>query len=132
MKPKAQSAHEEGLLEYLEDIIGSNKYIEKIEMESENLEKVNDRRFSVVHRFKIVEKEKQSIETGRNEAIEYLKTENEVLNNEYELSNMFIYYVVTGISRSKVARNNRISWFERQVYFTANRRLVACKGNFDS
>jgi structural maintenance of chromosome 4 len=31
MKPKAQSEHEEGLLEYLEDIIGSNKFVEKIE-----------------------------------------------------------------------------------------------------
>ena len=108
MKPKAQSAHEEGLLEYLEDIIGSNKYIEKIETESENLEKVNDRRCSVVHRFKIVEKEKQSIETGRNEAIEYLKTENEILNNEYGLSNVFAYFIVTGIARSKASRNNRI------------------------
>lgn len=31
MKPKAATAHDEGLLEYLEDIIGTNKYIEEIE-----------------------------------------------------------------------------------------------------
>jgi structural maintenance of chromosome 4 len=31
MKPKAQSPHEEGLLEYLEDIIGSNRFVERIE-----------------------------------------------------------------------------------------------------
>ena len=31
MKPKAPSPHEEGLLEYLEDIIGSGKHVEKIE-----------------------------------------------------------------------------------------------------
>ncbi len=31
MKPKAQGPHDEGLLEYLEDIIGSNKYVEAIE-----------------------------------------------------------------------------------------------------
>lgn len=31
MKPKAQGAHDEGFLEYLEDIIGTNKYVEKIE-----------------------------------------------------------------------------------------------------
>ena len=30
MKPKAVNEHEDGLLEYLEDIIGSNKYIERI------------------------------------------------------------------------------------------------------
>ena len=31
MKPKGQGPHDEGLLEYLEDIIGSNTFIEKIE-----------------------------------------------------------------------------------------------------
>lgn len=31
MKPKAQGPHDEGFLEYLEDIIGTNKYVEKIE-----------------------------------------------------------------------------------------------------
>jgi structural maintenance of chromosome 4 len=31
MKPKALSEHEDGLLEYLEDIIGSNKFVEKID-----------------------------------------------------------------------------------------------------
>ena len=31
MKPKSQSPHDEGLLEYLEDIIGSNKHVEAIE-----------------------------------------------------------------------------------------------------
>eukprot|EP00959_Pyramimonas_sp_CCMP1952_P017390 369383-Pyramimonas_sp.AAC.1 len=34
MKPKAQGPHDEGLLEYLEDIIGSNQYVEKIEEEA--------------------------------------------------------------------------------------------------
>jgi structural maintenance of chromosome 4 len=31
MKPKAQTEHETGLLEYLEDIIGTDKYIPKLE-----------------------------------------------------------------------------------------------------
>ncbi len=31
MKPKAVTAHEVGLLEYLEDIIGSNRYVEEID-----------------------------------------------------------------------------------------------------
>ena len=31
MKPKAPGPHEDGLLEYLEDIIGSNQYVEAIE-----------------------------------------------------------------------------------------------------
>ena len=31
MKPKAQGPHDEGFLEYLEDIIGTNKYVEKFD-----------------------------------------------------------------------------------------------------
>lgn len=31
MKPKAQGPHDEGFLEYLEDIIGTNKYVEIID-----------------------------------------------------------------------------------------------------
>ena len=31
MKPKAQTQHETGLLEYLEDIVGTDKYVEHIE-----------------------------------------------------------------------------------------------------
>lgn len=31
MKPRAQGPHDEGFLEYLEDIIGTDKYVEKIE-----------------------------------------------------------------------------------------------------
>lgn len=31
MKPKAQGPHDEGFLEYLEDIVGTNKYVEKID-----------------------------------------------------------------------------------------------------
>ena len=34
MKPKAQGLHDEGFLEYLEDIIGTNKYVEKIDESS--------------------------------------------------------------------------------------------------
>ena len=31
MKPKAQGPHDEGFLEYLDDIIGTNKYVKKID-----------------------------------------------------------------------------------------------------
>ena len=31
MKPKSQGPHDEGLLEYMEDIIGSHKHVEAIE-----------------------------------------------------------------------------------------------------
>ncbi|CAJ1946988.1 unnamed protein product [Sphenostylis stenocarpa] len=47
MKPKAQGPHDEGFLEYLEDIIGTNKYVEKIDESHKLLESLNEKRSGV-------------------------------------------------------------------------------------
>ena len=52
MKPIAQNPNETGLLEYLEDIIGSNKYCEKIEEIEKSLEDKNDDRIEKTNRVK--------------------------------------------------------------------------------
>jgi structural maintenance of chromosome 4 len=44
MEPKARNSNETGLLEYLEDIIGSNRHVEKIEMLEKILEESDERR----------------------------------------------------------------------------------------
>eukprot|EP00057_Strongylocentrotus_purpuratus_P009598 XP_011664072.1 PREDICTED: structural maintenance of chromosomes protein 4-like [Strongylocentrotus purpuratus] len=44
MKPKAQTEHEEGMLEYLEDIIGSNQFKESIEELAKKVEELNEER----------------------------------------------------------------------------------------
>ena len=44
MKPKAQSEHEEGMLEYLEDIIGSSRFKEPIEQLTNEVESLNEAR----------------------------------------------------------------------------------------
>ncbi|KAG0475511.1 hypothetical protein HPP92_015197 [Vanilla planifolia] len=48
MKPKAQGSHDEGFLEYLEDIIGTNQYVDKIEAAHKLLETLNEKRSAVV------------------------------------------------------------------------------------
>lgn len=42
MKPKAQTEHEEGLLEYLEDIIGTSKYKTAIEESLVEMDALNE------------------------------------------------------------------------------------------
>ena len=44
MKPKGQTEHDEGMLEFLEDIIGSNRFKEPIEMLSQRVEELNELR----------------------------------------------------------------------------------------
>lgn len=42
MKPKAQSEHDEGMLEFLEDIIGTNVFKEPIEELSKKVEQLGE------------------------------------------------------------------------------------------
>ncbi|XP_024540797.1 structural maintenance of chromosomes protein 4-like [Selaginella moellendorffii] len=79
MKPKSQGQHDEGFLEYLEDIIGSNQYVEKIEQASNQLEVLNEKRTSVVQRVKTAEKEKDGLEDAKNEAVTYMLKQVELL-----------------------------------------------------
>lgn len=75
MKPKAQGPHDEGFLEYLEDIIGTDKYVEKIEDSFKQLESLNERRTGVVQMVKLAEKERDSLEDVKNEAEAYMLKE---------------------------------------------------------
>ena len=44
MKPKAETEHDEGMLEYLEDIIGSSRFKEPIELLAKSVEELNEAR----------------------------------------------------------------------------------------
>ncbi|XP_010528339.1 PREDICTED: structural maintenance of chromosomes protein 4 [Tarenaya hassleriana] len=75
MKPKAQGPHDEGFLEYLEDIIGTDKYVEKIDELSKQLETLNEKRSGVVQMVKLAEKERDNLEDVKNEAETYMLKE---------------------------------------------------------
>ncbi len=79
MKPKAQNEHEEGLLEYLEDIIGTSHYKAQIEEVGQSLETVNDERSSKFGRVRMVEREKNTMEGQKNEAESFLRAENDLV-----------------------------------------------------
>ena len=44
MKPKGENENEEGLLEYLEDLIGSNQFKDQIQEQAKEVERLNDER----------------------------------------------------------------------------------------
>jgi structural maintenance of chromosome 4 len=52
MKPKGEDKSETGLLEYLEDIIGTDQYKQPIDEAASKLEELNDQRQTAVHRVK--------------------------------------------------------------------------------
>ncbi|GAA6005545.1 hypothetical protein JCM10207_005245 [Rhodosporidiobolus poonsookiae] len=73
MKPKGSTEHEEGLLEYLEDIIGTADYKPLIETALTEVEQLGDERAVQMNRVKLVEKEKGALEDRKKGADAYLR-----------------------------------------------------------
>jgi structural maintenance of chromosome 4 len=78
MKPKAEGPHDEGLLEYLEDIIGSNRHVEATEAAAAEVDALSEQRTEKLNRLKAAEKEKESLEGAKTEAEAFLQKEREL------------------------------------------------------
>uniref|UniRef100_A0A673HAS9 Structural maintenance of chromosomes protein n=1 Tax=Sinocyclocheilus rhinocerous TaxID=307959 RepID=A0A673HAS9_9TELE len=87
MKPKGQTEHDEGMLEYLEDIIGSCRLKEPINILCRWVELLNEQRGEKLNRVKLVEKEKSALEGEKNKAVEFLSLENDVFKKRNLLLN---------------------------------------------
>lgn len=78
MKAKAEKNNDDGLLEYLEDIIGTTKYKPLIEQNAAEMESLNDICIEKENRFEIVDRDKTSLEKDKDAALEYLKKEKQL------------------------------------------------------
>ncbi|KAL7276282.1 Structural maintenance of chromosomes protein 4 [Rhizina undulata] len=78
MKPKAPTEHDDGLLEYLEDIIGTSKYKQPIEESAQKADELNDVCVEKSARVQHVEKERNGLEDKKNVALAYINHENEL------------------------------------------------------
>jgi structural maintenance of chromosome 4 len=101
MKPKGVTPGDEGLLEYLEDIIGSNKYVEEIEKAEKVVEELTEVRGEKLNRLKIVEKEKNNLEGPKVEAEEYLKKELLIASKQNVLYQMYIAEAQSNVDNVK-------------------------------
>lgn len=90
MKPKAPTEHEDGLLEYLEDIIGTSQYKEPIEEALVEMERLSEDRQEKLNRLRIVEKDRNALEAKKREAEDYLRLQNEHVR---ALSRLWQFYL---------------------------------------
>jgi structural maintenance of chromosome 4 len=90
MKPKAANEHDDGLLEYLEDIIGTSKYKSPIEESAAEVETLNEVCVEKSGRVQHVEKEKNGLEDKKNKALAYIKDENELTMKQSALYQLYI------------------------------------------
>uniref|UniRef100_A0A8D3AMF7 Structural maintenance of chromosomes protein n=1 Tax=Scophthalmus maximus TaxID=52904 RepID=A0A8D3AMF7_SCOMX len=91
MKPKGQTEHDEGMLEYLEDIIGSCRLKEPIQTLSRRIEQLNEQRGEKLNRVKLVEKEKNALEGERKKAVEFLTLENDIFKHKSQLCQYYVH-----------------------------------------
>uniref|UniRef100_A0A915KH72 RecF/RecN/SMC N-terminal domain-containing protein n=1 Tax=Romanomermis culicivorax TaxID=13658 RepID=A0A915KH72_ROMCU len=90
MKPKALQEGEDGMLEYLEDIIGSSRLVPYIDSLNKKCEELNEVRTEKVNRVKVVEAEKLELEETKNVAVEYLLLENEIIRKKNLLYHLYM------------------------------------------
>ncbi|MCJ1471588.1 hypothetical protein MMC13_000228 [Lambiella insularis] len=90
MKPKAANEHDDGLLEYLEDIIGTSKYKTPIDESAAEVETLNEVCVERSARLQHVEKEKNGLEDKKNKALAYIKDENELTYKQAALYQVYI------------------------------------------
>lgn len=90
MKPKAANEHDDGLLEYLEDIIGTSKYKAPIEESATEVETLNEICMEKSGRVQHVEKERNSLEDKKEKALAYIRDENELAMKQSALYQLYI------------------------------------------
>jgi structural maintenance of chromosome 4 len=90
MKPKAAGDHDDGLLEYLEDIIGTSKYKTPIDEAAVETEQLNEVCLEKSTRAQHVEKERNSLEDKKNKAIAYIRDENELASKQSALYQIYV------------------------------------------
>ncbi|CAD7924386.1 unnamed protein product [Amoebophrya sp. A120] len=83
MKPKAvKEGGEDGFLEYLEDIIGSNKYVPAIQQGNRDLELITGTRTDKLRMYQMSEKAREQIKPQYKEALKWIETKKHLLISE--------------------------------------------------
>jgi structural maintenance of chromosome 4 len=85
MRPKGMTEHDEGLLEFLEDIIDTSQYREPLEELGRTVNELNEKRGEKFNRFRAVEREKNNLEGAKREAEEFLAMKKEANVYQYTL-----------------------------------------------
>ena len=113
MKPKAPTEHEDGLLEYLEDIIGTSQYKEPIEEALVEMERLSEDRQEKLNRLRIVEKDRNALEAKKREAEDYLRLQNEHVRALSRLWQFYLWQCLMNDDafNKEIVRLSLLEWF---------------------
>jgi len=100
MKPKGLTEHDTGMLEFLEDIVGTSRFKVPIEMLSKKVEELNELRVEKLNRVKLVEKEKDELEGPMKNALGFLRMENEKVDKTFRQRSRYILDAENNITKA--------------------------------
>lgn len=115
MKAKAGNEHEDGLLEYLEDIIGTSKYKTPIDEAATEVETLNEICMEKSGRVQHVEKEKHSLEDKKEKALAYIRDENELAMKQSALYQLFIHECSDNVAVTEEATNQMQAQLDEEL-----------------
>ena len=116
MKPKAPTEHEDGLLEYLEDIIGTAELKPAIAEAATKLEEVQGERAHALNKLRITEGKKAALEEQKAAAEEHIRLKNELMRAKSHLLQFYLWASFKEerkLKEAKVCDSARF-WFQRQ------------------
>uniref|UniRef100_A0A182J7N8 Structural maintenance of chromosomes protein n=1 Tax=Anopheles atroparvus TaxID=41427 RepID=A0A182J7N8_ANOAO len=105
MKSKAQTENDCGLLEYLEDIVGTTRYKQPLLKINERVDALNEERTEKHNRCKLAEREMKDLEKPMAEAVEYLKQENTLTRTKNQQIQKYISEQKRKIGEFEVERD---------------------------
>jgi structural maintenance of chromosome 4 len=105
MKPKGQGENEDGLLEYLEDIIGTTGYKARILEAEKSLEELGTHREEKLSHLKLIQKETKNLKSQSEEAVKFIQGENDIArleNQNYQKQGKELQSSIETLSAEKV------------------------------
>ncbi len=133
MKPRGSDLSDTGLLEYLEEIIGSDKYVESIKQLSEQLEAATSERDTMERRIRSVEQEADQLAQRKGDAERYLQQKANCIRLKIQRSAYTTFhlkvaeaaspFMYENLCRCLPAENRR---FEREARCLAQRDGTLC------
>jgi structural maintenance of chromosome 4 len=114
MKPIAPTEHEDGLLDYLEDIIGTSKYKAPIDEALVEMERLSKDRGEKLNGLRIVEREKNALEEKKREAEDFLRLMNEHVR---ALRRLWQWYLWKCLLNEEEFSKNIVSFFPLLLRF---------------
>ncbi|XP_065224960.1 structural maintenance of chromosomes protein 4 isoform X2 [Planococcus citri] len=113
MKPKGLTPHETGMLEYLEDIIGTTRYKEPIEKLLARIEALNEERQEKLNRLKVVESEREALRGPMEETVNFLKTENRITHLKNKKFQLQLHKINIGFTETQKEKDTLVEECEK-------------------